>query len=148
MNRAELKTLERMLDQLERRARRPKRRISTAAIVLALGLVLADVLLTWLVPTVWAQLLPGGLDQAALLRGWPGLVWHAAVYCHFRQSHVQIAIAALSVFCFLLSYRVHPVRYVVWVAAVGVIVLNALILFVTMQTCLRATAADAGFPLG
>ncbi len=43
------------------------------------------------------------------------------------------------------GYLFRPARWLVWIAAVCVIALNAGILFVTMQTSLGATASAAGF---
>jgi hypothetical protein len=148
MNPATLKKLDLILDRLERRAKRPRRRFPMAAIVLGLGLALGDILLTRFVPTLWAEFLPWGLQQAATLRGWPGLIWQSALLCHHHQTSVQAAIAVVSLTCLVLGSRIGPMRFLVWLAALGVILLDGAILFGTIHTCLRATAAAAGIPLG
>lgn len=148
MNPYTWKSLEKIQQRIERRERRVRRPFSTAPVVLAIGLVLADVMLGYLVPTIWESLLPQGLDQAAGLRGWPGLVWRGVLYCHQHQRTVQIAIGAAVVFGFIACSRGRMLRFAVWLSAVGVIVLNAGILIITLQTSLRATAASAGLDLG
>lgn len=149
MNPDTLRSLDRALDRLERQAGRPRRRFSTSPFVLGIGLAVGDVLLTRLVPMVWASLLPGGLEQAATLRGWPALVWRAAVYCHVHQGPVQAAIGVAVVVSLLLSFMGgRPLRIVVWLCAVGVILADAGILVVTIQSSLSATAADVGLDLG
>jgi hypothetical protein len=144
MNRDALRSLARIVDRMERQASRPRRRFSTAPIVLGLGLVLADALLAKLVPMLWETLLPHGLEQAEALRGWPGLVWRGSVLCQTRQTPVLIGIAAAVVVGLLCGSAGRPLRFLVWVSAAGVIALNAAILIVTMQTSLRATASAAG----
>ena len=148
MNPRTKKSLEKILQATERRARRPGRRFSTAPLVLALGLVLADVMLVYLVPVLWESLLPRGLDQAERLVGWPGLIWRGAVFCHRNQAAVQVAIAVVAVVGFLACSRGKLLRSAVWLSSVAVIVLNAFILIVTLQTSLQATAADAGLDFG
>jgi hypothetical protein len=147
MKQEALRSLDRILARMERRARRPRWRFSTAPIVLALGLVTADVLLAWLVPMIWDSILPHGLDEARTLRGWPALVWRGAVFCHYRQPMVQGAVAVVSVTALLIGSRSRPLRWLVWLCAAGVILLNAGILVVTINTGLRATAAAAGVDL-
>ena len=53
------RTLQRFLEQSARPARRRAGRISTAPIVLGLGLLLGYQLLVRLVPLVWSATLPG-----------------------------------------------------------------------------------------
>lgn len=149
MNPDTLRSLDRALDKLDRQHRRPRRRFSTAPFVLGFGLIVADLLLTRLVPMVWESLLPGGLEQAATLRGWPALVWRSAVYCHVHQGPVQVFIGLAFVLSVLLSFLGgRPLRIVVWLSAAGIILINAGILVVTLQSSLRATAASAGLDLG
>ena len=141
------KTLEKL--QRETGRRRPSgSRFSTAPFVLTLGLIMADVMLTTLVPVLWETLLPGGLDQADTLRGLPGLDWRGAILCHRRQSAVRIAIAVVAVVSLLATSRGRLPRAAVWLASVAVLLLNATILVVTLQASLRATAASAGLDLG
>ncbi|GAC1468532.1 MAG: hypothetical protein NVSMB9_11290 [Isosphaeraceae bacterium] len=143
------RSLARWLKELDRRHSRPMRwRFPTSAFVLALGLVLADLLLTRLVPRVWHSLLPGGLEQAMTLQGWPGLVWRSAVFCHDQQGFVQVSIGLSLVLAILLSLAGRLPRLLVWLSAVGIILVDAGILVVTIQSSLRATAASAGLDLG
>jgi len=110
--------------------------------------VLGELLLTRLVPMLWAEFLPDGLRDAANLRGWPGLTWHAALFCHQEPFVANLGIAVISISAFVLGARFGPMRFFVWLAALAVILLNAGILYVTIHTCLRATAAAAGIPVG
>lgn len=145
MTRDALKSLDRILDRMERRGRRPRARVTTAPVVLAAGLVLAYLLLTRLVPVLWESLLPHGLEQAAGLRGWPGLVWRAAVFCHWHPRAVWTAIGATLVTGLLVGGLARPLRVLVWLAAVGVIVADAGILVIALQTSLKLTVDAAGF---
>jgi hypothetical protein len=147
MNRDALRSLSRIVDRMERQAARPRRRFSTAPIVLGLGLVLADALLTKLVPMLWETLLPHGLEQAETLRGWPGLVWRGSVFCQTRQPVVALGIAAAVVVGLFCGSAGRPMRFLVWCSAAGAIALDAAILIVTIQTSLRATASAAGLDL-
>lgn len=143
--------LKKTLDKLQRETGRRRwsgSRFSTAPLVLTLGLIMADVMLTTLVPVMWETLLPGGLDQADTLLGLPGLVWRGAILCHRRQSAVRIAIAVVAVASLLACSRGRLLRAAVWLASVAVLLLNATILVVTLQAGLRATAASAGLDLG
>jgi hypothetical protein len=147
MNPNSLKSLDKLLNRMERQSRRGRGRISTAPFVLTLGLILADVMLTRLVPMIWEALLPHGLEQVATFRGWPALIWRSAVFCTMHQRPVLIAIGVAFVVSCLISFRVRPLRMVVWLSAAAVIALNAAILLVTIQTSMRATAAVAGIDL-
>ncbi len=144
MNPATLKSFDRLLSRMERRANRPVRRLTASPFVLGFGLVLADLLLTRLVPAVWENTLPGGLEQAATLRGWPAILWRAAVFCHWRQGQVQAGIGAVAALALVLGYRYRPVRFFVWLLAAGVIVLNAAIIALTLRTGLAASALNLG----
>lgn len=148
MNHRTWRSLDKIQQDLERQGRRRSGRVSTAPVVLALGLVLADVILTYLVPVIWESLLPDGLDQADSLVGLPGLVWRAAVSCQRHQGMIRVAIGVVIVVGLVGGLRARPLRQVTWLAAVGVILLNAVILIVTLQTSLRATARAAGIDLG
>jgi hypothetical protein len=147
MNEQTRKVLDRLQRDSERSSRRRPRRFTTAPLVLALGLILADVLLTRIVPMIWETLLPGGLEQADHLVGWAGLVWRAAVYCHFHQRPVQVAIGVATVGGLLACRGGRLLRIAVWLSAVGVIALNAAILIVTIRTSLQVTARSAGLDL-
>src|SRR5437764_164716 len=143
MNPQTWKSFDRLLSRMERRARRPSRRIPTAPVLLGLALIVGELLLTRLVPAIWESLLPRGLAQAETLRGWPALVWWSAVYCHHHERRIQVAIGVIAIISFLLCLRLRPVRVVAWLAALGVILVDAGILIVTIQTSLSATATDA-----
>lgn len=145
MNQDSLKSLDRLLNKMERSQKRPRGGISTAPAVLAVGLVVGYLILTRLVPSAWDSLLPHGLEQARTFRGWPGLVYRSAAYCHAYPSRVWVAIGAVVVASLFVSFCVRPLRFLVWLSAVGVIVANAGILYVTLQTSMRATLDGAGF---
>jgi hypothetical protein len=147
MNPQALRSHDTIVQGMEDRARRSRRRVSTAPLVLTLGLVLADMLLAYLVPMIWESLLPQGLEQADRLGGWPGLVWRAAVFCQTHQRAIPFGIVAAGAVGLLACRLARPLRHLVWLSAVGVIALNAAILIVTIHTSLRATAAAAGFDL-
>lgn len=142
-----IKKVNRLLDQMERRARRP-RRFPTSPILLGIGLVIMELLLTRLVPRAWAALLPRGLEQASGFQGWPRLVWNAALFCHRYEQPVFIAIAVVTILGFVVASRSRLIGILIWLSAVGVILLDAGIIVVTILTSLQATSADAGIPLG
>ena len=144
MNPSTARALDRLLRQMERPARSRKSRFSTAPIVLALGLVLGYQLLSRLVPMVWSTMLPGGLEQARTFRGWPGLVWRLAVACHADFAGVLVVLGGIAAAGVFLSTWVRPLRFLVWLAAVASILIDAGIVFVTMRTALDATARAAG----
>jgi hypothetical protein len=147
MNPEARKALDRIQRGLDRRERRARGRVSTAPLILALGLLLADVLLAYLVPMIWESLLPQGLEQADRLGGWPGLIWRGAVYCRLQQRAALLGIAVAAVAGALAGRLGRPLRFAVWLSAVGVILLDAAILIVTIRTSLRLTAAAAGLDL-
>jgi hypothetical protein len=110
--------------------------------------MLADGLLVRFVPMVWASVLPNGLDSARRLVGWPGVVWRLALFCHFNQPVVLVFIAIALVGGLFLGYLFRPVRWLTWLAALGMIVINALILYVTLHAGLQATVEQSGLPIG
>jgi hypothetical protein len=146
MNDKTLKALDRALDKLERASNRQQRRgrPSTAPIVLAIGLVLGYQLLVRLVPKVWASLLPGGLDQAAQFRGWPGLVARLSVTCQQNFTATIAVGAGIVIAAYLWGRWVRPLRFLVWLAALAVIVLDAGIIYVTLRSSMEATFEGAG----
>jgi hypothetical protein len=144
MNPKTQRAFERLARQMSRQSARPRGRISTAPLMLALGLVLGYQLLVRLVPRVWGTLLPGGWEQASMLRGWPGLVWRLAIACHLNFS-LALAIGAVIVgAAIIVSGWIRPLRFLVWLAAVGVILLDAGIVYVTLRTALEASAHASG----
>lgn len=146
MNDKTLKALDRALDKLERASKRQQRkgRFSTAPFMLALGLVLGYQLLVRLVPKVWGSSLPGGLAQARQLRGWPGLVAALAVVCDRNFSSVLGIGAATVVAAFLWVRWAGPLRFLVWLAAVAVILVDAGIVYVTLRTSMAVTFEGTG----
>jgi hypothetical protein len=139
-----LRSLERALDRIDRASRRSGRRFPVSALTLGIGLGLGFLLLTRFVPMLWGSLLPHGLDQAAALRGWPGVVWRAAVLAHVNQRAALAAIAGVSALGLVVGYHVRPVRWALWLAAVAVMVLDAAILALTLATAWAAAAGEAG----
>jgi hypothetical protein len=146
MNRATQAKIERILTQMERRASRPLWRFPTAALVLAAGLLLGQQLLVRFVPMVWEALLPGGLDAASTLSGWPGLIWRAAVFSHVHQTGIFAAIAGIGIVSVMLGGRSFLFRVLLRLAALGVIVLDAGIVMVALKVSYRATADASGLP--
>lgn len=134
-----LRKLDRLLNQLERKAKRPRSRFPMAAIYLTLALILGYQLLVRFVPMVWASLLPEGLAQAERLRGWPGLIYRLGWLCHTRFEQVLIALAIISLAGFVLSRGPWPARLFVWLAAVGCVLLDAGIVFIAIMTCVELT---------
>lgn len=148
MNDKTLKALDRALDKLEQDMDRRQRRrggFSTSPFMLALGLVLGYQLLVRLVPKVWSSFLPGGLEQAQQFRGWPGLVASLAIACDRNFTTVCVVGGAIVIGAFLWVRWVRPLRFLVWLAAIGVILLDAGIIYVTLSTSMAATFQDAGF---
>lgn len=151
MNQRSLRSLQGILKQMERESRRPggrgQGRFSTSPLVLTAGLVLANVLLTWLVPAIWDSLLPHGLEDVGGFEGWPGLLWRGVLISRGRQGAVRGTIAVVCVLSFILGYRSRAIRILVWILALGVILLNAGILYVTLHTSLNVNAASIGLEL-
>lgn len=132
-----LRKLDRLLNQLEGKARRPRSRFPMAAIYLTLALILGYQLLVRFVPMVWSTLLPEGLTQAENLRGWPGLIYRLGWICHTRFEQVLLALGGISVAGFVLSCGPWPARVFVWLAAVGCVLIDAGIVFVAIMTCVQ-----------
>jgi hypothetical protein len=140
MNPSTQRALDRLLRKMERAQRRKPRRFSTAPLMLLLGLIVGYQLLVRLVPRVWATMLPGGWEQANTFRGWPGIVWALALACHQHFAAVAVIIGGTTLFAFVLI-RIAPLfRFPVWLVAVGVILLDAGILYITLRTSLEAVA--------
>jgi uncharacterized membrane protein len=82
------------------------------------------------------------------LRGWPGLVWRLALFCH-RDFGAAVLIGGLFVVgAIAVGALLRPLRILVWLAAVGVILADAGIVYVTLRTALEATAAESGIGAG
>jgi len=135
--------LDRLLAKMDRPRRRP-RRVSTAPIVLALGLLLGYQLLVRFVPMAWSILLPGGLDQAARFRGWPGLLWRVANMAYGRYPASAIAFGSVGLAGVIISVIAPPLRFLVWLAAIAVIALDAAIVVAVVTTAVAVTAQEAG----
>jgi hypothetical protein len=144
MKPSEIKALERALDRLSRPPRRRVRWFSKAAVYLGLGLALGYVLLVQMVPMMWGTLLPRGIDQANTLVGLPALVWRLSVVFRLRSGSALVILGGLTAAGFVASALLRPLRFVVWLAAVAVVALDAGILIVTIKTAFEATIQSAG----
>jgi hypothetical protein len=136
----DLASLNRLLSQLDRRSRRSQRRFTTAPIVLALGLILADCLLLGLVLPVWPSVMSSASTDG--LGGIHRLVWHLAEYCQDDQKKVQVGILVVSVLTLVMSYRMKSIRLLAWLAAVGVVAVDAVILLTTFLACIQSAASS------
>jgi hypothetical protein len=137
MNHQNWTSLERVLDQLDRKSQRSGRRITPAALVLVAGLWLGYFLLSALIPPVWPALI--GSDPGAILRGWPFFVWAGGEFCLEHPSQVRIGLVIVSVVVVVATYRIGLLRPLVWLSAVGVILIDAGILATTLLACLQAS---------
>lgn len=137
MNPETLRKLDRVLNRLDRDARRPRSRSPLAAIYLTLALILGYQLLVRFVPMVWSALLPEGLAQAENLRGWPGLIARLGWFCRDHFPQVVVTLGGISLAGFVLSRGPWPARLLVWLAALGFVLLDAGIVFVTVMTCVN-----------
>jgi hypothetical protein len=146
MNPNTLRKFDKMLARMDRRAKRPPRRFLMSPIALVAGLVLGEQLLVRFVPMVWETFLPGGLEQADFLRGWPGLLWRLAVSCHVNQPAVFVGIGVVGLVAWMLGGRNIVFRFLVRLGAFGVILLDACIVIVTLATSYRITADNSGIP--
>jgi hypothetical protein len=144
MSKAELRALERALKRLERPPKRRRGWFSIAPIYFGLGLALGYVLLVRFVPMMWTALLPGGIEQASELTGLPALVWRLSVLFRLRSESAIVILGGLAGAGLLISTILRPLRLVVWLAAVGVVLVDAGILMVTIKTALEATMQSAG----
>jgi type IV secretory pathway VirB2 component (pilin) len=138
------KALARVLDRLDRDSRRTRRGFSRAPIYLTLGLVVGYQLLVRFVPMVWSSTLPHGLAQAGHLAGWPGLLWRLAMICHGRFTQVVVVLGAIAFTGFLLARGPWPMRLLVWLAAFGIVLIDALIVFLALSASLGAVLDDSG----
>ena len=145
MNPRAARSFDRLQRTLDRRQQSANGRVSTAPLVLILGLILADVLLAYLVPWIWDSLLPHGFEQAETFAGVPALIWRGALYAQEYQRVVRCVIVALLPATALACLLAKPIRFAVQLSAIGVVLVNAGILIVAIEAGLRATAAAAGF---
>ncbi len=141
------KALDRAMKAMTRPARPKRSRFSTSPIVLAIGLVIGHQLTYRLVPTYWAAMLPGGLEQAGFFRGWAGLLWSMAVACHRDFAGVVAILAGIWFTGFFLSTFLRPLRPLVWLMVLAVIAIDGGIVYVMARTAIEATAQSAGIPL-
>lgn len=132
MNPSTAKALERALRALER-SHRPRRRFTLTPLMTALGLALAYILLTILLPRVWSTTLPGGLETATRFQGWPGLIWRLAVVSHQHFVGFCAVCGAIFLISILLTRGGVAGRFVAWLLAVSIVLLNGLILYVTIR---------------
>ena len=133
MNDSTRHALDRIERAMDRSGRKRPRGFSTSPVVLALGLILAYQLLVRLVPSLWAQILPGGFDQGAFLSGPARLVWGLAWFCHLRFPIVLVGVLAVVGLGLFLGR--HPAtRPAAWLLAVAAIVMDAAILVIALKT--------------
>jgi hypothetical protein len=78
-------------------------------------------------------MLPGGLTQAATFRGVPGLVYRLARWAYGDFGRVVLVIVAAVVGSVLVGRLGWVFRFGVWVAAIGVVLLDALLLVVILR---------------
>ncbi|MFO0909429.1 MAG: hypothetical protein U0794_13935 [Isosphaeraceae bacterium] len=138
MNPRTRSSLERMVDQLERSQRRSSRRITPASLALVAGLFLGFFLLTRVIPSIWPALLGG--DPGQMLRGWSLLVWKTAMVAARYDTVILAGLAVASLIVLTLTYRVGLLRPVVWLAALGVVVIDAGLLASTILACIEAAS--------
>ena len=79
-----------------------------------------------------------------MLRGWPALVWRAALLCDAHLLPIAGAIAGLVVVGILACGRSRSLRWLFWLAAALTVLLDAGIVFITLRTALKANAQAAG----
>jgi hypothetical protein len=116
-----------------RRARRA-RRAGLAPWVAAFGLVAAERFVHRLAPAIWDATLPGGLAQAQAFRGPAGLLFRLM---QTPAPPLAVALAAAAVAGLVLATIARLswiLRVLVWVGALGVILLNIGLLALTLQT--------------
>jgi hypothetical protein len=144
MNEKTRRALDRMLKRLDRDARRPRRKFPLAPIYLSLGLILGYQLLVRFVPLVWFAFLPEGFNQAQHLPGGAGLVWRLATACHDHFDRVAIVLGGIAAAGFVLDRGPRMSRFLVWLAAFAVVVVNASILAIAIKTSMEATIRGSG----
>jgi hypothetical protein len=145
MNDSTRSALNRIDRALDRPARKRKPGFSTSPLVLAGGLVLGYHLLVRLVPSLWANILPGGFEQGSMFVGLPWIVWRLAWFCHLHFTSVAAGTGILVSIALVLGR--HPfTRPVAWLMAVASILLDAGILFIAIKAGMDA--AGVGQVLG
>jgi hypothetical protein len=148
MNPSTLKSFERMLDRMERQGKRSNRRFTASPFVLILGLILANALLTRLVPMIWDSTLPGGLDQVWSFRGWPALLWRLVLLARMHQVFLVGGIAVVGLVALAGSYRSRGFRLFVWLGSLAVIAMNAGIIALALRTSMMAAESALGQGFG
>jgi hypothetical protein len=144
MNPSTEKALERAIRAMERSHRRPLRRFTLTPLITALGCGMAYLLLTYLLPRVWATTLPGGLETAARLGGWPGLVWRLAVVAHAHFIGVCVVSATIVFISTLLTRGGVVGRLLAWLLAVATVLVNGGILYVMIRVPVDVVISDVG----
>jgi|GEM_PF-4522549 len=139
MSQDSLRKLDQILKQLERRSKRPRTRSPVPAIYLTLGLVLGYQLLVRFVPLVWNSLLPEPLAQGQSLPGWAGLIDRLGRYGYDHSQQIWVGLGIVFIASLLLARGPWPVRLVLWLAAVGVVFLDAAIVLIAIKTCFLAS---------
>ena len=140
MNHHALKSLDRALAEMEERRKRSNRRLTTSPFLLSAGLFLNVLLLVRLVPLVWPALLGG--DPEGSLRGWPLQVWRASGFCVGHMPGVVLGVVAASFLSLFLNYRFRVLRPLTWLSAVLVVLVDAGIVWATIQACLQESGVS------
>lgn len=146
MNESTARAIERLTRKLERAQKRPRSRAGSAPIVLGAGLAVGILLLGWLLPRLWATLLPGGLNQASRFQGAPGLLYQLAVACYRFAPALMLVACVVTVVSWVVARAAMPLRLLVWLLAVVVVAIDAGILVVGMRAAMTANAAASGLP--
>ncbi len=132
MNPSTEKALQRALRAMER-SHRPPRRFTLTPLLTAFGCGMSYVLLTSLLPRVWATALPGGLDAAGRLQGWPGLIWHLALFAYAHFFAVMVSFGLIFLGTTLLTKAGGIGRLLAWLVAVSTVLVNGSILYMTLR---------------
>ena len=148
MNKAEHARLRKTLEDLDRKSRDKGSgwRFSTSPIVFGVGLGMADYLLLAFVPKAWSTLLPDGVDQAVALQGQAANVQQLSILVTRFQGPSPVAIVVATVVMLIIGLASKPTRFLSWLCALGVIILNVWIVATVLQTSWTANAQAAGLP--
>lgn len=138
-----LDRVERAMERSLKRSKKPPRRIPLSPFYLVIGLALGYQLLARFVPMVWDGLLQGGLAQASTFTGLPGLVFRLARFCALDPPFVMMVLGGVGLAGFVIAFTARPLRFVVWLAALAVILIDGLILAVTLEASLNSALRDA-----
>lgn len=134
-----LKALDRALTKLEKGQRRGGGgRFPRSSLTLAIALLLGHQLLVKLVPRVW----PSVVNDATWgrLAPWQQATWRLAQLLYGHDSAVFLAVGGVFLAAVVVGYKSKTVRFLIWLAAIAVILLNMAVLFTTYRLSLAAAA--------